>query len=97
VGYEVEEEDRLGGVIVVYRKRVDLEPEVRQMLGEELRLSHEAARAAKTAFKVRVYIAVKQGLTTQEIADALGVSQSAVSEYRMQGEALYRERQAAAK
>jgi DNA-binding NarL/FixJ family response regulator len=77
------------------RRRFDLEPEVRAMLGEELRLSHEAARAAKAALKIRVYIAVKQGLTTQQIADALGVSQSSVSTYRMQGEALYRERQAA--
>jgi DNA-binding CsgD family transcriptional regulator len=68
---------------------------VRALLGEDLRLSHEAARAAETAFKIRVYIAVEQGLTTSELSEDLGISQSSVSKYRMQGEAAYRERLAA--
>ena len=76
------------------RKRMDWPPHVRELIGEELRLSYEAARAAETAFKIRIYIAVEQGVTTREIAEALGVSQTAVSKYRMQGEAAYRERRA---
>jgi DNA-binding NarL/FixJ family response regulator len=70
-------------------------PYIRALLGEELRLSYEAAAAAETAFKIRVYVAVEQGVTTQEIADELGVSQSVVSKYRIQGEALYRKRREA--
>lgn len=80
---------------VTYRKRVEWPPRVREMLGEELRLAHEAVRAADDTFKIRVYIAVEQGLTTQEIADELGISQSVVSKYRIQGEAAFAARQAA--
>jgi DNA-binding NarL/FixJ family response regulator len=68
---------------------------VRVLLGEDLRLSYEAARTAETAFKIRVYIAVEQGLTTSEVAEDLDLSQQTVSRYRMQGEAAYRERLAA--
>lgn len=77
------------------RKRVEVPPHIRALLGEELRLSYEAATAAETAFKIRVYVAVEQGVTTQEIADELGVSQSVVSKYRIQGEAFYRKRREA--
>lgn len=77
------------------RKRVDWPPHVRVLLGEDLRLSYEAARTAETAFKIRVYIAVEQGLTTSEVAEDLDLSQQTVSRYRMQGEAAYRERLAA--
>jgi DNA-binding CsgD family transcriptional regulator len=68
---------------------------VRELLVEELRQSHAAAQAAETAFKMRVYLAVEQGATTQEIADELGISQTSASKYRMQGEALHRKQQAA--
>lgn len=78
------------------RKRVDWPPHMREMLGEDLRLSYEAAQAAETAFKIRIYIAVEQGVTTQEIADALGISQTSVSKYRIQGEAAFTARQATA-
>jgi FixJ family two-component response regulator len=81
---------------VTYRKRVECPPHVRVMLGEELRLAQDAARLAEDAFRIRVYVAVEQGLTTAEIASDLGISQTSASKYRMQGEALYRARQAAA-
>lgn len=78
------------------RKRVDWPPHVREAMHEEVGVAYEAARAARTAFKIRVHVAVEQGVTTQQIADKLGISQSAVSKYRVQGEAAYRERQAVA-
>ncbi|MDL5205109.1 hypothetical protein [Streptomyces sp. ALI-76-A] len=77
------------------RKRIDWPPHVREALHADVRLSYEAAQDADTRFKIRVYLAVEQGLTTAEVAEGLGVSQSVVSKYRMQGEAAYRERLAA--
>ncbi|MEV6833515.1 hypothetical protein AB0N17_03120 [Streptomyces sp. NPDC051133] len=77
------------------RRGVDWPPHVRKMIGDDLRLSHEAARAAEDAFKIRVYIAVEQGVTTREIATEIGVSQQTVSRYRIEGESLYQHRQAA--
>ncbi|MFF6966269.1 hypothetical protein ACFY9G_23240 [Streptomyces anthocyanicus] len=77
---------------MTYRKRPDLAPHVKEVLGEELRLSREAVQIAETAFKIRIFVAVEQGMTTQEVADALGLSQAAASKYRIQGEALYSER-----
>lgn len=76
------------------RKRGAMPPQVRELLVQQLRQSHETARAAETAFKIRIYLAVEQGATTQEIADTLGISQTSASKYRMQGEALHREQQA---
>lgn len=67
-------------------------PHVRGLLGEELRMAHEAARAADIAFKIRVYVAVEQGLTTRQVAEELGISQGGASKYRIQGEAAYRAR-----
>jgi len=80
---------------VTGRKRIDWPSHVREAIGEDLRLTHEAAQAAEALFKTRVYLAVEQGLTTQQVADELGISQASASKYRMQGEAAYRERQAA--
>ncbi|REE60444.1 regulatory ArsR family protein [Streptomyces sp. 3212.3] len=40
-----------------------------------------------------MYLAIEQGLTTYELAEELGISQPAVSKYRIQGEAAFRERQ----
>jgi predicted transcriptional regulator len=77
---------------VTGRKRVEWPPHIRALLAEDLRLAHQAAQAAEAAFKIRVYIAVEQGATTQQIADALGIGQSTASKYRIQGEALYQER-----
>jgi hypothetical protein len=80
---------------VTGRVRVDWPPHVREAIGHELRLARETAYAADVAFKIRVYLAVEQGLTTQQVADELGISQAAASKYRIQGEALHRGRQAA--
>ncbi|MFI0233130.1 hypothetical protein [Streptomyces sp. NPDC017086] len=68
---------------------------MREAIGADLRLAQETARAAETAFKIRVYLAVEQGLTTQQVADDLGISQAAASKYRIQGEALHEEWRAA--
>ncbi|MBW8703743.1 hypothetical protein MBT84_29530 [Streptomyces sp. MBT84] len=71
------------------RRRVDWPAHVREAIGAELRFSHEAAQAAEVSFKIRVYLAVEQGLTTYELAEELGISQPAVSKDRIQGEAAF--------
>jgi hypothetical protein len=81
---------------VSFRKRFEWPPHVRQMMYEDLCHGYLDARAAKEAFKIRVYIGVEQGVTTRQIADKLGISQASVSKYRIEGEALYQARQAAA-
>lgn len=78
-----------------YRKRAEWPTHVPELIGEELRLAHETARAAEIAFKIRIYIAMEQGLTTREIAEAIGMSKAVISKYRIQGEALYQQRRAA--
>lgn len=74
------------------RQRIEWAPGVREELLARVGREHAAARDAETRFKIRVYLAVEQGLTTREVADALGISQTAASKYRMQGEAAHRER-----
>lgn len=81
---------------MTFRKRFVWPPHVREMLFEELRSAHEAALAAETAAKIRIYVAVEQGVTTQQIADKIGMSQATVSRYRIDGEAAFAARQAAA-
>ncbi|MFF0140451.1 helix-turn-helix domain-containing protein [Streptomyces sp. NPDC005227] len=75
-----------------YRKSVEWPEPVRAALCEDLRFVQNVARQAEEALRVRVYLAVEQGLTTQEVADALEISQSAVSNYRRQGEEAFRRR-----
>lgn len=59
----------------------------------DLLLTHEVALTAEENDKVRIYLAVEQGLDTREIADELGISQSAVSNYRRQGQAILERRE----
>jgi predicted transcriptional regulator len=75
---------------MAYRKRVEWPPHVRQALFEEVRQGIKDTRAARAAFKRSVYRAVEMGVTTREIAKTLGISQAAVSRYRIEGEAEYR-------
>lgn len=74
-----------------YRKRMDWPPRVRSLLLDNVRRSHEDALAADTALKVRIYITVQQGLTTREIAEHTGLSQTTISKYRIAGEKAHRE------
>ncbi|GHD70255.1 hypothetical protein GCM10010317_077180 [Streptomyces mirabilis] len=80
---------------MAYRKKFDWPQPARDALLEGVRLEHAAAREAKTRLKIRIYIAVKQGLTTQAIATKLDISQSLVSQHRIEGEAAYKARRAA--
>jgi DNA-directed RNA polymerase specialized sigma24 family protein len=80
---------------MAYKKRMEWPPHLLEAVLEDVRLSHEAVREADTRFKIRVYLAVEQGLTTREVGDALGIPQATLSRYRREGEAAYRDRRAA--
>jgi transposase len=59
---------------------------VRSAVLDDLLLVHREAIDAEEREKIRIALAVDQGLTTKEIADRLSVSQSVVSKWRQQGE-----------
>lgn len=65
---------------------------VRAAVLADLALTHQTAIAADENDKVRVYLATEQGLDTYEIAEQLGISQSAVSNYRRQGKVIFERR-----
>lgn len=68
------------------KKRITLSDEVREAVLEDVALSHEQAIDADKREKIRIFLATEQGLTTYEIAERLGVSQSVVSKWSRQGE-----------
>ncbi|MEU5908887.1 MULTISPECIES: helix-turn-helix domain-containing protein [Actinomycetes] len=75
------------------KRSVEWPPHVRDALLIDVRLTHEAAQEAEARLKMRIYLAVEQGLTTRQIAEQLGsVSQQTISRWRLEGEALCRER-----
>ncbi|MFC5799148.1 helix-turn-helix domain-containing protein [Streptomyces formicae] len=77
------------------KKKVDLPDHVREAALADVELSHQQALDAEERDRVRVFLATEQGLSTYEIADRLGVSQQTVSNWRRQGEEVYRRREAA--
>lgn len=79
---------------MAYRRKFDWPPEVREALLDDVQLWHAAALEAETRLKIRIYLAVEQGLTTREIAVRLGISQQMVSRYRIEGEAAQQARSA---
>jgi transposase-like protein len=78
---------------VANRKRVDFPPHVRSAIAADLRLAQTIRVQAEATFKIRIHLATEQGLTTQEIADELGVSQAVVSKWRIQGEVALEQRE----
>jgi transposase-like protein len=68
---------------------------VRDALLAEAKLTHQLAEQAADTEKVRIYLAVEQGVTTYELAQELGMSQSVVSNWRRQGEEAYKRRESA--
>ena len=75
------------------RKRVTLPDHVRNAVLSDLALTKRRATEAEEDFKVRIYLGVEQGLDTYELAEELGLSQSAVSKYRGQGQAILERRE----
>lgn len=77
------------------KKRITLSESVREALINDVALTHQAAIEADERDKIRIYLAVEQGLTTGELAEGMGVSQSAVSNWRRQGEEAFKRREEA--
>lgn len=53
---------------------------------DDVQLSYREAQAAEERSKIRIHLAIVQGLTTYEIAAHLNVSQSVVSKWSREGE-----------
>jgi transposase-like protein len=77
------------------KKKVTLPDHVREAALADVELSHQQAMEADERDKLRIFLAVEQGLSTYEIADRLGVSQQVVSKWRRQGEEVYKQREQA--
>ncbi|MEF9521304.1 helix-turn-helix domain-containing protein [Streptomyces sp. RB13] len=72
-----------------YRKRIDPE-RARAAILADVQLMHDEAMKARRRMKIRIYLAAQQGFTTREIAATVGISQAAVSRYRIDGEAAFK-------
>jgi transposase-like protein len=68
---------------------------VRAAVLADVELTHQQAIQAEENDKIRIYLASEQGLTTYDMAQRLGVSQSVVSNWRRQGEEAYKRRESA--
>ncbi|WP_141747155.1 hypothetical protein [Streptomyces agglomeratus] len=68
------------------KKKVDLPDHVREAVLEDVALDYKQATEAQERYKIRIYLAIQQGVTTYEIANDLGVSQSVVSKWSREGE-----------
>lgn len=74
------------------RRKIVLPDHVREAVLSEIGLSAKVSADAEASFKLRVYLATQQGLTQDEIAQELSVSQAVISKWRNQGEQEARER-----
>lgn len=73
------------------RKKIDLPDSVRAALLADVELTYRHSLDADESSKVRIYLALEQGITTYELEDQLRVSQQTISRWGRQGkEALER-------
>ena len=77
------------------KKRVDLPDHVREAVLGDVGLSYQSALDAEENSRIRIYLATEQGLTTQEIANQLGISQTSASKYAREGKEAYLRREQA--
>jgi transposase-like protein len=68
------------------KRKIDLPDHVRDAVLDDVKLSQDISLSATENFKIRIYLAVQQGVSTYEIAERLGVSQSVVSKWSREGE-----------
>jgi hypothetical protein len=73
------------------RKKIDLPDSVRAALLADVELTYRHSLDADESSKIRIHLAIEQGITTYELEDQLRVSQQTISRWGRQGkEALER-------
>lgn len=77
------------------KKKVNLPDHVREAVLDDVQLSRRVSEESDATYKIRIYLATEQGLTTYEIADSLRLAQQSVSRYARQGQELYEARKEA--
>lgn len=74
------------------RKKITLPDHVKRAVLHEIHMDHQASQAAVDREHLRIYLAVEQNVLQAEIADELGVTQQAISNWRKRGEQIARDR-----
>lgn len=79
------------------KKKVDLPDHVRAAVLADVELTHQQAEQAAENDKIRIYLALEQGLTTRELEAELGVPQQTLSRWGRLGKELLERREEARK
>jgi DNA-directed RNA polymerase specialized sigma24 family protein len=82
------------GPLMPPRKRIELPDRVRKAVLSEVKLSYLRALEADEESKIRMFLAVEQGLTTYDISERLEVPQQTVSRWCRQGREAWERREA---
>jgi transcriptional regulator len=77
------------------KRKIDLPDHVRAAVLADVHLDYDSAADALERSKIRIHLAIEQGLTTYEIAEDLGVSQAVVSKWSRQGKEAFENRESA--
>ena len=75
------------------KKKVDLPDHVRAAVLADVALTHQQALDAEERDKIRIYLALEQGVTTREIEEELRVPQATVSRWSRQGKEAWERRE----
>lgn len=63
------------------RKKIDLPDHVRAALLADVALTHQQALDADERDKIRIHLALEQGITTRELEEHLGIPQPTISRW----------------
>jgi Trp operon repressor len=77
------------------KKKVELPDHVRAAVLADVALTHQQALDADERDKIRIYLALEQGVTTRELEESLGVPQATISRWGRHGKEAFEARESA--